>query len=402
MEKILIVYNKTENVVHSFWKYFFQSCGVWVKSCDLEINQIDVDTQYKILYILNYMDADILDNIRPQDVYIVKKNSTFRKYINYRNVCIFDWKKMEKSAAIIDLLFEDGLFMTQLLKYYIDNNLWRDAWLYHEVAHTKNNIWDKSIRSDCTKTINLLQNMKGNYDEECEYHRQYMKLYCECLNLGTQRLNVVDDEARNTGLLKDIEELANNYEWTFALLMLKAKTCSLSSITSTRTVQCLEKIKEKECSANILYDIGNQYGEIYGNWKLAYEYYGRAAKCNQKYFRALYQKAKQEERNGKWVDAIRNYVDVIGLLPGGSDDSFASMGEVEYLYKSIRNIEKIAVQKLNNSFMGDAMHRKLERMKYEVEPKFGKLIHCMLMVNNSKNTVQIFKEVVDEIKERIL
>ena len=169
-----------------------------------------------------------------------------------------------------------------------------------------------------------------------------------------------------------------------------------------RTVQYLEKIREEECSANILYDIGRQYGEVYGNWKLAYDYYERAVKCNKNYFRALYQKARQEERKEKWVEAIRTYVDVIGLLPRKREDSFASMGEVEYLYKSIRNIEKISLQNLNNSFMGEAMHRNLERVKTEVDKKFGKLIHCMSRVNNSKETKEIFQVVVNEIKERIL
>lgn len=401
MEKILIVYSKTENVVHSFWKYFFQSCGVWVKSCDLEKDQIE-ENHYKKLFILDYMNADILDDICLQDVYIVKKNSTFKKYMKNNNVCVFDWKRIETADKIIELIFENGAFMIQLLKYYISNNLWRDAWLYHEVAHTRNHMWDKSIINDCENTIKALRSLNDNYDVEYEYYKQYMILYCEFLNLGSQRLNVVDNEVRNTGLLKDIEELSNKYECTLALLMLKAKTCSLSSITNMRTVQYLEKIREEECSANILYDIGRQYGEVYGNWKLAYEYYERAVKCNKNYFRALYQKARQEERKEKWVEAIRIYVDVIGLLPRKREDSFASMGEVEYLYKSIRNIEKISLQNLNNSFMGEAMHRNLERVKTEVDKKFGKLIHCMSRVNNSKETKEIFQVVVNEIKERIL
>ena len=348
------------------------------------------------------MNADILDNICPQDVYIVKKNSTFKKYMKNKNVCVFDWKRIGTADKIIELIFENGAFMIQLLKYYISNNLWRDAWLYHEVSHTRNHMWDKSIMNDCENTIKALRSLDDNYDVKYEYYKQYMILYCEFLNLGSQRLNVVDNEVRNTGLLKDIEELSNKYECTLALLMLKAKTCSLSSITSMRTVQYLEKIREEECSANILYDIGRQYGEVYGNWKLAYDYYERAVKCNKNYFRALYQKARQEERKEKWVEAIRTYVDVIGLLPRKREDSFASMGEVEYLYKSIRNIEKISLQNLNNSFMGEAMHRNLERVKTEVDKKFGKLIHCMSRVNNSKETKEIFQVVVNEIKERIL
>ena len=52
--------------------------------------------------------------------------------------------------------------------------------------------------------------------------------------------------------------------------------------------------------------------------------------------------------------------------------------------------------------MGEAMHRNLERVKTEVDKKFGKLIHCMSRVNNSKETKEIFQVVVNEIKERIL
>ena len=208
MEKILIVYSKTENVVHSFWKYFFQSCGVWVKSCDLEKDQIE-ENHYKKLFILDYMNADILDNICPQDVYIVKKNSTFKKYMKNKNVCVFDWKRIGTADKIIELIFENGAFMIQLLKYYISNNLWRDAWLYHEVSHTRNHMWDKSIINDCENTIKALRSLDDNYDVKYEYYKQYMILYCEFLNLGSQRLNVVDNEVRNTGLLKDIEELSN-------------------------------------------------------------------------------------------------------------------------------------------------------------------------------------------------
>ena len=401
-KKILIAYSKTENVEHSFWKYFFQSCGIWVKSCNLANDPHVLEAQYQTIYILNYMDLDILSTIYPESIYIVKNNSAFRKYRQYENVCILDWKNINSFMKIVNIIFGQESFFVQLLLHFIRNNLWRDAWLYHEVAHVKNNVWDKNIRQDSRNTIGLLKSMKNKAYEQYDYYKQYMILYCEFLNLGAQRIGTVDWDVKNSGLMKQINELACKYEWTLPLLMLQAKVCSLSSITSMRSVKYLSDIAAKDYSANILYDIGRQYGEIYGNWELANEFYEEAVQCNAKYFRALYQRGKKEEKQGEWIDAIKTYLTVINLLPSKKQDTFASMAEVEYLYKSIQNIKRIATENLNYQLMAEAIQEMLIELQQEQGMRFNKLIHCMETINKDEDTQVIFDKVMDEIHSRVI
>lgn len=54
MKTVRIIYSKEENVTFCMWKYFFDSCGVWVMPQDSNQNQ--EDDERPRLYILSEKD----------------------------------------------------------------------------------------------------------------------------------------------------------------------------------------------------------------------------------------------------------------------------------------------------------------------------------------------------------
>lgn len=405
IKKILIRYNKEERIIENFWKYFFQTTGIWVKSeCISEnMNFGEEVSGYSVMYILNNSDIDKMNELSENALYIVKRNATFKAYRRYENICVFNWWKEDTYYTILEKLFGMKSVFEKLMNIFIKNNLWLDAWLYHELAQVDNEIWDRQITEDCNRSMKqlgmcyILFKEKGLQDI---YYIQYMYCYCCFLKLGVTRIDSMEIE--NGSLLRSISILASKNGWDASLLVLGARTCALSSITRIRTLRYFLKANEIEESAGLLYDIGKEYENLYNKGETAYLYYQKAIEKKPFYFRALYKIALQMEGEQKWADAIYYHRCIVNMMPDILKGIYVSVAEVEYTYKANKHLKRIYIEKLGIIEEAAKYEANIERLKkYVREDGFDKLIHCMTQATRAKNVETIYKIVKEVLVDKM-
>lgn len=400
--KILIAYSSEERITHSFWKYFFQVCGVWVKSYLITKDSLRSEPGYKSVYILNRNDINRINDVPLDAICIVQGNSSFQAYRKHQNVCVFKWRNYGTYYGILDKIFWKNSIFHQLLTIFIDNNLWIDAWLFHEVAHIRDNCWDEFICMDCKKTMTLLNNIMDTYQGNEAFYIKYMMLYCRFLELGVQRIIIINMGELNQNLLNSIKKVAAQEGWNLPLLVLAAQTSALSSITIMQSMYYLFKTQEIENNGGLLYDIGEQYRVLLGDEENAYYFFQKAVAYDPTYYRAIYKIARYMERNRKWIQALTNYKYILDILPNVLTGNYASVSEIEYIYKSCRNLEEIFRERLIEPKFAELYKTKREQLKMNLKKNgFAKLTHCMSLANKTANVAEIFAYVTKEIISRL-
>lgn len=403
-KRILIAYSFEERITYSFWKYFFQSCGVWVKAYKTGDKIPLNEKNYQYMYILNNDDIREMKMISHNAVYVVKSNSSYKSFRKLDNICAFQWRKRQSYYEIVDKLFGENSVFRELLSIYIDRSLWLNAWLYHEIPYDEKDTWREQIQIECAKALSQLELLDNKYasQKQNRFYIEYMKLYCNFLIAGANKTNITEMKDANIGLLSEITLLAKSYEWTLSLLILAAQVSDLSALTSVHIIEYLRKACEMEKSAGLLYDIGRIYERLYGKQDVAYIYYEASVTQDRFYYRTIYKLALRMEDQQEWFQAIICYRNIINILPDIMDGNYASISEIEYLYKANRHLAGIFREQLNNSEIAGSYEQNIHSLQKHIKQEgFKKLEHCMHMASNTENMQGIFERIVEILDARL-
>ena len=403
-KRILIIYSFEEEITYSFWKYFFQSCGVWVKACKIGNNIQLEEKKYQTVYILSNDDIKKMTAISSNAVYIVKSNSSYTSFRKLNNICTFQWRKRESYYEVIDKIFGMSSVFRELLNIYIDSSLWLNAWLYHEMPYDENDIWNEQIRKECDKALTQLQILKRKYVHKWKmrYFVEYMEIYCRFLMAGANRRNEIGVRASNIDLLSEIFSFAIAYEWTLSLLILAAQVSDLNPLTRGHVIKYLQRACEMEKNAGILYDVGRLYEEVYGELDTAYMYYEDSIMQDHFYYKAIYKLALRMEKQQEWFQAMKYYRNIIEILPRLTEGNYSSTSEIEYTYKANARLADIYREQLRNNEIARLYEDNIRYLQiYMKEKGFSKLEHCISMASNVQNTMEIFRKVIDTLEVRM-
>ena len=196
MESVRIIYSQKENIAYCMWKYFFDSCGIWVLPQtveEYENSQGDKgENQGKehrpTLYILSEDEKHWISNAEQnQVVYFVSLN-LWNQYPHKEreDVIPIVWKDRKKIVFCKYLLHKLAVdvgvsfYLTSLLEAFFKYELWGNAWLYREINLDNTAIWDVSIYNSCQQYLDELhKNMDpiddNRYEAFAEIYYSYIR-----------------------------------------------------------------------------------------------------------------------------------------------------------------------------------------------------------------------------------
>ena len=386
--RIYISYSAGASVEFCFWKYFFQTCGIWITPKIIKKNWHLDEIQTPHLIILDSSDEDkinsqMYDNV----VYCVRKSSKAgqrRKDV----IKVVWWNQFYHD--VLNHLFKNNRNLKEwhiLLNIYNGNEnkvsnevqqegLWGANWLFHEMG-TSAETWDNEIKSTVIKTVRMLQCYKGTMGNFWNY--QYMLLYCDYLLCGVNRSQISQIYTCKE-LLERCEEFAQEKGWFPILHVLAAKIAVLVPTENKYAVSYLKNAVEYEEQADLLYEIGHVYEKAYGDRAKAMQYYLEANMCDLDYYRAVYKLAIEFENNNRWIMAMEKYKEIQEIIYNMRVGNSISVRELEYEYKTCRRIVQICKKKLEASEMEENYQQRINELiqnPYK-SVNFHKLIRVML------------------------
>ena len=120
------------------------------------------------------------------------------------------------------------------------------------------------------------------------------------------------------------------------------------------------------------------------------------------YYRTIYKLALRMEDQQEWFQAIICYRNIINILPDIMDGNYASISEIEYLYKANRHLAGIFREQLNNSEIAGSYEQNIHSLQKHIKQEgFKKLEHCMHMASNTENMQGIFERIVEILDARL-
>lgn len=396
-QKILIIHSTDRNIERNFWGYFFQSCGIWYKSRGFGMKSSELDEGYKEMYLINPDDMGRIRQTNPDSVYVLNEKP---KEI-MENICYFTWQEPETYVSILNALFPEEPYMKELLHCFLEHNLWRNSWFYHELPHTLSGFIAQTILDDCKNFIEHLQSLKTLSSKEFQRHRDFMILYCRYLGMGISWDYDSLEFIKNQSLLKDCKDMENVYGKSLSLWLMTAKVSYLSPITRPNVLKYLRLIRELDNTADICYLIGQQCDITYGNYELAKSFWLKSYQVDPNFIPTCYLKATILQQNNKYFEAVALFNRVIEFIQGDGEYSFSNGSEVRFLYHSMEHIADIAEFHYNNISLQDRMDEQMKMLKETLDNRFQSLINCMEISSSDSMTKEFFQEGLEAIRKKL-
>lgn len=396
-QKILIIHSTDRNIERNFWGYFFQSCGIWYKSRGFGMKSSELDEGYKEMYLINPDDMGRIRQINPDAVYVLNEKP---KEI-MENICYFNWQEPETFETVLKALFPEKPYMKELLHCFLEHNLWRNSWFYHELPHTLSGFIAQTILDDCKNFIEHLQSLKTLSSKEFQRHRDFMILYCRYLGMGISWDYDSLEFIKNQSLLKDCKDMENVYGKSLSLWLMTAKVSYLSPITRPNVLKYLRLIRELDNTADICYLIGQQCDITYGNYELAKSFWLKSYQVDPNFIPTCYLKATILQQNNKYFEAVALFNRVIEFIQGDGEYSFSNGSEVRFLYHSMEHIADIAEFHYNNISLQDRMDEQMKMLKETLDNRFQSLINCMEISSSDSMTKEFFQEGLEAIRKKL-
>lgn len=397
-QKILLIYSADRNIERNFWGTFFQSCGIWFKSRMFGVTSSELDDGYKKMYLLNSEDKKRITQIEPDAVYVLDEKTEGK----FENICYFNWQEPETFETVLKALFPEKPYMNELLHCFLEHNLWRNSWFYHELPHTLSGFIAQTILNDCKNFIEHLQSLKTLSSKEFQRHRDFMILYCRYLGMGISWDYDSLEFIKNQSLLKDCKDMENVYGKSLTLWLITAKISYLSPITRPNVLNYLRMIQKLDGTANICYLIGLQCDVTYGNYELAKSFWLKGYQVDPNFIPTCYLKATILQQNNKYFEAVALFNRVIEFIQGDGEYSFSNVSEAMFLYHSMEHIADIAEFHYNNIPLQECMDGQIAVLKKTLDDHFESLVICMDCISTDSFTKDFFHKGLEMIQKKLM
>lgn len=378
VKRVLIYYSSGEEHIFCFWNNFFKACGIWVveKTRDEVWNQSSSDTP--VLFILGNSDIELIQRIcRCKHAYIVKKNATFNFAKSREDVVINSRGGKNNNDKVLRLIFsdtKDADCLYKLLDIFENYQLCGMMWIFHEVAMKNKSDADTIIKDAVNRIIDRIKEdkiLRGNW------HSKFMALYCEYIDSGVKTKNLIERTFLCQELRRKCEMLAKEKGWLPSLCVLTGDILRLSSAEGKLSVNFYKHATLLENSADILYEIGRIYEDMYGEKARAMDYYISAYSVNTLCYRANYKIAFDAEQAGNWKRALRHYQEMFFWLRERKKS--VSVYELLYLYKINRRILSLCKKYTSSQIIVEFYTKTIEEFWELLDGGncFNALLHCM-------------------------
>lgn len=357
----------------------------------------ELDEGYKEMYLINPDDMGRIRQTNPDSVYVLNEKP---KEI-MENICYFNWQEPETFETVLKALFPEKPYMNELLHCFLEHNLWRNSWFYHELPHTLSGFIAQTILDDCKNFIEHLQSLKTLSSKEFQRHRDFMILYCRYLGMGISWDYDSLEFIKNRSLLKDCKDMEESYGKSLSLWFITAKISYLSPITRPNVLNYLRMIQKLDGTANICYLIGLQCDVTYGNYELAKSFWLKGYQVDPNFIPTCYLKATILQQNNKYYEAVALFNRVIEFIQGDGEYSFSNVSEVMFLYHSMEHIADIAEFHYNNIPLQECMDGQIAVLKKTLDDHFDSLIICMDCISTDSFTKVFFHKGFEIVQKKL-
>lgn len=411
MDSIHIIYSQKENVAYCMWKYFFDSCGIWVISQTIEEYENSLkekgDIQEKkgesTLYILSEDERQwIRSNEQQQVAYYVSLN-LWNQYPNKerKDVIPIVWDKKESRILYKSLLqiLSDDVNVAHYLMCWFDlfskYESWGYTWLFQTINLKDKTVWDQQIYEMCRKLIENLEEMGDEFSKN--KYLDFSTIYYSYI-----RDSIIDKDSNNqidniADLLYMCKNYLNKYGDNPALYWMMGKICGLTSSERKTVVLFYHNIEEENYTPELLYAIGREYEKNYRDEKKAYSYFLQSYKMNKNY-KALYKVAVRFNEHDDWQSALSLYEMILNDVRRKYRYDSITINDIEYEYKVIIRIAEIYKKYVKAYDMAEGAIDYLQDLykKLETRKDFDNLLNKMF----DKNALRIRHELWEEIRKK--
>ena len=354
MESVRIIYSQKENIAYCMWKYFFDSCGIWVLPQtveEYENSQGDKgENQGKehrpTLYILSEDEKHWISNAEQnQVVYFVSLN-LWNQYPHKEreDVIPIVWKDRKKIVFCKYLLHKLAVdvgvsfYLTSLLEAFFKYELWGNAWLYREINLDNTAIWDVSKYNSCQQYLDELHKNMDPIDDN--RYQAFAEIYYSYIRDGIKDKKSDNQIDNVTQLLYLCQKYTTRYGESSALYYLMGKICSLSLSEKKTTLLFYHNIPMPDYTAEVLYMMGREYEKNYNDQRMADEFYLKSYNTNRNY-KALYKIAIRFDKQKEWQSALTLYERILNEIRSNYKNDSITINNIEYEYKVTVRIAEI-------------------------------------------------------------
>lgn len=415
METVRIIYSKEENVTFCMWKYFFDSCGVWVMPQDSNQNQEDDDRPK--LYILSEKDKmQIKSDEMPQTVYLVSQElyNMLEPYEQKRSdIIVISWQKaqMRKNAQRAFLILtesnEESSDLYELYDIFLRYELWGMAWLFNEMkpkqdyqgCYYEKCIWDKNIYTACGRAIADMESIKNKYSDFAKIYYYYIEKNVEYRQNLKERWS---ESVQIFSMLKEYNESYkknNNFNFT-AFNYLGAQNCVMGLEQGMREY-CLKIIKPEDYTSELVFEIAKELERKYTDSKEVSEWYNKMYSLNPKNYKVVYELCTKYLKIGAWQESLTLYEELLKYVRAEKKYSCISTSHIEYEYKITGRISDIYFEKVKARDIARDAQLSLKRMDNNLKDRteFDMILKCMF--ENEDDRILYFNGIIHHIKYRI-
>lgn len=398
IENIYFSYTERDGEAYSYLKYFFRSIGIWTQ---------DEDKQQKNaiqIHILYGQSIAQMGSEQKDCYYLLRKNGNTKAYFDKceRNDLLeLKWQiRRLKCGNLFEKIapqLKDVL--SNLLKIYEDTEAWGAYWMFHEISNGENEVFNEYIINTCNKIKEAVMNAPHKNG----WNHKYVTLYCDYIICKTQNATPESRTKKCAVLLEKCVELAREKQmWNTSICWLTAKICELSPAEQKFSIIYYQKMLEKMGCYNseIYYELAHAYEKIYGNMKVALQYYQKIYKNNSNYYRAEYKLALESESREEWMEAILHYQHIFSNTFSEKSRKISARN-IEYYSKALWGIVKLFSEKNVSQELLEIFQKELEKLQKEnmVENRFGKIAY--LMFGDDEGGLLLQKELDKEIHRKI-
>ena len=411
MESIHIIYSQKENIAYCMWKYFFDSCGIWVISQTIEEyeNSLDEKGETKekkdrpTLYILSEDERHWIRNKEQKQVAYYVSLKLWNQYPDKErnDVIPIVWSIKENSILCKSLLriLSDDLNTAYYLMRWVDlfskHESWGYTWLFQTLNLEDKAVWDQHIYEMCRKLIKNLEEMRDEFSKNkyWDFSIIYYSYICDSI-MDKDSNKQIENIATLFSMCK---EYLNKYGNSAAFFWIMGKICGLNSSERKTAVLFYNCIQEEDYTPELLYTIGREYEKNYGDEKQAYSYYVKSYQLDYNY-KALYKIAVRFNEQNDWRSALSLYETIINQIRGKYKFDTITIADIEYEYKVTIRIAEIYKKYVKASDIAEGATDYLQYIykKLETRKDFDNLLNKMF----DKNALQIRHELWKRIGDK--
>ena len=408
MESVRIIYSRRENIAYCMWKYFFDSCGIWVISQTIEDfqtqteNMNNEETQRPTLYILSENEEQFISDKEQKEVVYYVSEDLWSKYLNQkrRDIIPIIWEKKDRVAVckyLIQRLTDDlntEFCLMEMMEYFDKYELWGNVWLFQAI-NEGSVVWDNQVYNACQKYLTQLKKMKDSYIENRYWNFSF--IYYNYISDSIKDKNENTQIENIAVLLHMCKKHLKEYGDSSALYWLMGKICGLNSSERRTAVLFYESIQQQDYTPELLYTIGREYEKNYRDKKSAYSYYLKSYQMDKNY-KALYKLAVRFNEQNDWKNALALYEICLNQVRKAHQYDSITISDIEYEYKATLRIAEIYKTFIKAVDISDEAKRYLQHTYVDLDNRkdFNELFSKMF----SKNTLKLICEIWKKVKEK--